>query len=188
MGFQKRQSAILTIPLDADSFGWIGLNRATGRGSGVLEINPVVGIRNQAVERLLADLVGEPFNELTPPTLAGNVGYLSPDNRYVAFLFGSFGDVQQSVERLCSMVQNHGLPFCRDNVELLKLVSSMLSTRFGVPEQLNYRIPVACFLAGERLMAMSALDARLDDIGSRADPAALRYRAFAQRLRERLNR
>jgi hypothetical protein len=44
-------------------------------------------VRNQQIERLLAELLNEPFDELIPPTLAGNIGYLSPADRYVPFLF-----------------------------------------------------------------------------------------------------
>src|ERR1700690_3262959 len=75
-GFERRKSGIFTIKMSADAIGWIGLNTATRGQKGFLEINPVVGVRNQQIERLVAELTGEKFDEITPPTLCGNTGYM----------------------------------------------------------------------------------------------------------------
>lgn len=70
LGFDKRKPGIMTIKKSNDVYGWIGLNTATRGKKGYFEINPVVGIRNQKIEKLVADLLGERFNEVVPPTLA----------------------------------------------------------------------------------------------------------------------
>src|SRR6516165_8634490 len=82
IGFRKRKQGISSLPASEDVLGLVGLNKALARGLGILEINPVVGVRNQRVEKLVAKLLGEPFDELNPFSAGANIGYLSPQSRY----------------------------------------------------------------------------------------------------------
>lgn len=60
IGFRKLAGDVFTLALTPDVIGWLGLNRATQhRGLGEVEINPVVGVRFQEVERLVAECRGE---------------------------------------------------------------------------------------------------------------------------------
>src|SRR5690606_27740771 len=76
LAFEKRAGDIFTRDLTSEVLGWIGLNRATRGRPGVLEINPVVGVRHQPIERLLAELRGEKAHPYVPPTLSVHLGYL----------------------------------------------------------------------------------------------------------------
>src|SRR5690242_10447195 len=87
-GFRKRAGQVLTAELAPDVLGWIGLNRATKhRAPGEVEINPVVGVRHQAVERLVAELLGIKFHAYVPPTVCTPLGYLLPEARFRSWLF-----------------------------------------------------------------------------------------------------
>ena len=68
LGFRKRKPQVVSLLVDEGVLGLIGLNKATGRGAGILEINPVIGIRNQTIERMVSGCLGEPFDELNPFT------------------------------------------------------------------------------------------------------------------------
>jgi hypothetical protein len=187
LGFEKRKPGIFSSVIAENVVGWIGLNTATRGRKDALEINPVVGVRNQRVEQLVAELVGDAFDDLIPPTVAGNVGYLSPGHKYLAFTFSDSGSNEDVADGLCDAVKVYGLPFMRRMVDLRSLVEEMQTTRLGMPEQLNYRIPVGIWLLDEADQAKAFVAARLSEIGARADPAALRYRAFATRLNARLD-
>src|SRR3974390_1349222 len=139
LGFEKRKAGILTLKIQTGVLGTVGLNTATGRGPGVLEINPVVGVRNQQIERLVAELCGDPFDELIPPTLAGNVGYLSPANWYLPFLFSQDTEIGGVSAQLCDAVRVHGLPFIKEAANLAALVEAMQTGRFGIPFVIVYR-------------------------------------------------
>jgi hypothetical protein len=186
LGFEKRKAGILALKVQADVLGTVGLNTATGRGAGVLEINPVVGIRNQQIERLVAELSGDAFDEVIPPTLAGNVGYLSPENRYLPFLFTVDGGVEDIARQLCDAVRMHGLSFIKKMTNLATLVDAMQTVRFGIPFVTEYRIPVGLLLLGDHSKAKGFLTSKLAEIGTRGDPAAVRYKNFAAKLSERL--
>lgn len=185
-GFKKRKPGILTSSISDEVLGWVGLNKAMRGRSDALEINPVVGIRNQRIERLVAELTGDAFDALIPPTIAGNVGYLSPAHRYLAFTFSDSGSNEEVADRLCEAVNAHGLPFMKKAADLRILVEAMQTTRLGMPEQLNYRIPVGLWLLADAEKAKAFIAAKLSEIGARADPAALRYRAFATKLSEKM--
>jgi ABC-type branched-subunit amino acid transport system ATPase component len=49
-GFRKRSGDVYTRQVAEDVLGWLGLNRAVNRGDGLLEVNPVVGVRHQVLE------------------------------------------------------------------------------------------------------------------------------------------
>lgn len=63
----------------------------------------------------------------------------------------------------------------------------MQGVRFGMPEQLAYRIPVALCLLDDAAQVSTYLRNKLNEIGARTDPAAVRYKAFAQRVKEFFN-
>ncbi len=50
--------------------GWLGLNRASTHDAGTaVELFPVVGVRHQGVERVVAELRGEKFHQYIPATV-----------------------------------------------------------------------------------------------------------------------
>jgi len=189
LGFSKRaKHQIFVTRITSDVIGMVGLNKAIGHGDGILEINPVVGVRNQQIERLVAELDNEPFNELLPATLAGNIGYLSPENKYLPFLFNEATAIEMVADKLCKTVEAYGIQFMKKVADLATLVDAMTTTRFRINEVVNYRIPVGLYLLNKREQAKEFLDAQLTDIGNRNDPAAIRYKNFATELQTRLNK
>jgi hypothetical protein len=186
LGFRKRKQQILSLPVSEDVVGFIGLNIATGgRGPGVLEINPVVGVRNQRVERLVAELVGEPFNELNPFSVGANVGYLSPESKYKPFIFTDAAAIQGPAGQLVGAVRMYGLPFINANAPLPAILETMRTRGFAIDYVAAYRIPVALHLLGKRAEADAFVSDELAKLGARTDPAAQRFRAFAGRFQER---
>jgi len=165
---------------------WLGLNRA--KRSGLVEINPVVGIRHQDVEALVAELNGEKADQVVPATAAMNVGYLTQADRYQAFLFGEGRPDDEVASELTDAVLSAGRRFLYENEDLTGLINTLSTSKRLNPEQTAYRLPVALFLAERVDEAAQALDAKVGQIASKADPASLRYMAFAGRLKERIGR
>jgi len=178
--------SLFSSTISEDVIGWIGLNTATRHLKRALEVNPVVGVRQQRIERLVAELFGEVFDKLIPPTFAGNIGYLSPDHSYLSFTFSQSSLNQEVGERLCEAVKAYGLPFMKSAANLRDLVSKMQTMKFGITDQLAEGIPVGLWLLGDAKQAAVFLEAKPATIDARSDPAALRYRKFAMKLNERL--
>jgi len=182
ISYQKRRREIFTLPLNAEAIGWLGLNIATqGRGPGVLEINPVVGVRHQELERLVSELSGIKAHEYIPPSIGTNVGYLMPEKKYKPWLFQERDEYEALVAGMVSTVEKFGRPFMERNAELSILYETM--RELGVADNLNYRLPVACVLLGRKVEAEVFLDAKLTEMGGRTDQAANDFVKFATSLR-----
>lgn len=185
LGFRKRAGEIFTTELEGDLIGWIGLNRATKyTRDGEYEVNPVIGIRHQRVERLVAELSGTKFHSYLPPTVSSPLGYLMPEARYRAW------PVTREVppagaDALVDAIEQYARPFLqsvRTETDLCRL----LDQRTGIEDVLMYRRPVAWMLAGRSDHAKALLDRAEEDLGSRVDPAATHLRSFIGALRQRL--
>jgi hypothetical protein len=173
---------IFTLGVTDDVIGWIGLNKAIRGQGGVLEINPVVGVRNQQIERRVSDLTGDKFSEVVPPTLSGNLGYLMPENKYRPFMFHENDPIEPIVEELVAEVQTYGLPFVRTNADMGNLVKNLSTCRFAVSFVAAYRIPIGFFLLGQLDDAGAFLETERAKVEASEDPAALRFKAFAANL------
>lgn len=187
LGFRKRKSQIYTLDLDFDVIGWLGLNHASEhQAKGVVEVNPVVGIRHQGVERMVADLQGNAFHPYLPPTISQPLGYLMPAERYVAWTLDTGSDrMAKGVREMVDAIREHGLSFMRANSDL-RGICSLIERRLGFDHQLVYRRPVAWFLAGNVDRAHAALQESIEALGDRRDPAAEQLRQFAPALESRL--
>ena len=140
---------VFTRQVAADVLGWVGLNRAVSRGDGLLEVNPVVGVRHQALERVVADLLGERFHDYIPPTVSVHLGYVMPEGRYRPWLFGGDVPVGDVAAEMVGAIVAYSLPFMDDHASLSAVVESMSDGRSGIAEQLAFRRPVGYLLLGE---------------------------------------
>ncbi|HEX5414256.1 MAG TPA: hypothetical protein VFZ25_01235 [Chloroflexota bacterium] len=185
IGFRKRAGDVFTLDLAPGVVGWLGLNRATQhRGPGEVEINPVVGVRFQDVERLVAECRGERFHAYQPPTISSPLGYLMPEKRYMAWVFAP-GRSEEAATDMADAIATHGVPFMRSVADLAEL-RRRLQDRYGFEHQLAYRRPAAALVAGDAEQASALLDESLAAIGARTDLAAADFRRFAESLRSRL--
>ena len=185
LGFRRRAQGVVTLDVAEDVLGWLGLNRAIR--SGILKVNPVVGVRHQRVERLVAELTGVRFHPWLPPTLSSHLGYLMPQRAYVPWTVRAVEEVPAVAAAMAAAVQQHGLPFVQANASLATLAAS-LAGGMGMPEQVGYRLPVVWHLLGDDARAEAALAQQVGWQGEGDHPAAREFRAFAEALRRRLRR
>jgi len=186
-GFRKRTGEVFTTEVAPDVLGWLGLNTVTRHlPTGQMEVNPIVGVRHQRIEQLVAELCGEKPHAYNPPTLSVSVGYLLPERRYRCWHLGG-SDTMAVAEDMVRTIVVHAVPFMQEMADRGELVHG-LKGKFGIEGLRNYRIPVARLLGGDPAGAVEHLDHSLAKQGVRTDPAALRFRAFAEALRERCTR
>lgn len=186
LGFTKRSGAIFTVDLGDELLGWLGLNSATEHHVvGSVSVHPVVGIRHQAVQRLVAELMEMPFHAYIPPTVSTPMYTLVAKHQYVNwFVDTTSPGMANQVADLVRSVRAHGYPWIKASASL-DAICRLLDEQIGLPTT-SYHRPVAWLLAGRRDRAQEALADSLRDIGTRADPAALHYRRFADRLNDHL--
>ncbi|MDR1450598.1 MAG: hypothetical protein LBI84_10470 [Propionibacteriaceae bacterium] len=178
VGFKKRAGLLFTRDIADDVLGWLGLNRASRHTpAGCYEINPVVGIRHQGVERIIAELRKEKFHPYMPPTVSRPLGYLMPDPRYRSWTVSETNS-GQSINSLIEAIEDHAAPFIESHATLAG-VCELLDDKMGFDHQLVYRRPVAWLLAGDIPRALRLVATAEEALGGRSDAAALEFRSFA---------
>lgn len=184
IGFRKRAGQVFTMDLGDEVLGWLGLNRASRRHPpGVTELNPVVGIRHQGIERMIAELRNEAFHKYLPPTVSSSLGYLTPEHRYRSWVVDA-ATGQEVATDLVVAVERFAVPFMTAAVALPE-ICRLLEEGLGFEHQLVYRRPVAWRLVGDEARASALVDRALADLGDHADPAAAEFRRFAAAFRGR---
>lgn len=180
LGFRKRAGAVFTVSVEDDVLGWLGLNTATKHHADAVEVNPVIGVRHQLVERLVARLTGDKFHAYLPPTVSTPLGYLMPEARYRAWMF-SAGEMTEAASSLVAAVGEFGVSFVASNTSLESLQGRLEE---GLGMDTEYRLPVVLDLLGLHQEAAEAAETSLRDLGERNDPAAQRLRGFVDRFRD----
>jgi hypothetical protein len=179
LGFDRRSGEIFTADISPDVLGWLGLNRAVSRSDRLLEINVVIGLRHQGIERCLATLEGDKFHPYLPPTISLHLGYLMPERRYHPWFFQA-GNVESEADAMVRAIERYALPFINEHGSTERLVDLMASGEVGVREQLAFRLPIAYRILGMEDSATTALTARIHELQGRTDGAAERFRTYAR--------
>jgi len=181
-GFRKRQGNIYTKSEFDDIDSWIGLNRATRDKN--LEINMVVGLRFRQVESIVHELMGISDDHLTPPTIAGNIGYIGGQEKYYAVVLSTEAEISRKVTDLEKALLQWGIPFLEKTRNLSELVNILKGARYLMPEQVLYRLPVALYMLGKSQEALNYIIAKEAEQAMRTDPAANLYGHFTKAFRE----
>jgi hypothetical protein len=177
-GFRKRAGRVFTRAVPGDRLSWLGINVASrSRSKGEVVLNPVVGVRYQLVERIVANGRGEKFHDYVPPTVSSPLRYLvSERDRSDWVLDGSSGDAHV-VEVVASAVSRFGEPFVQSLLDPERLVST-LERACPRDQQAAYRWPALLTHLGRRAEASAASSAVVADLGDRSDQAARELRVF----------
>ena len=183
LGWKRRQPGIFTVRLNEETLDWLGLNTGRGYGPGILEVNPVVGVVNERLERLVAELMEIKYTPAIPPSVCGNIGYFTPEKTYKKWMFQEGEDSEPLVVELVAAVETYGRLFMQRNADLHALYLTIRDSAIGYPHMAQYRIPAAGALLGKTEEAEEFLGATLREMESRTDQAAELFRKFAANLR-----
>ena len=125
-GFHAGPHGVLLRPIRSGFQMFVGLNTATHRGDGVIGINPVVGLREDAVENRVTELTGH----RSIVTLSISLGYLMPERRY--------------------SIRTFGYPELRSLASREAVVAALKEGRMTINPNRAYRLPVAYLLQGRK--------------------------------------
>lgn len=187
LGFKKRQREILTCDLNEESIGWIGLNH--GIGEGIVSINPVIGIRHQPLEKLVAEISGDKFHPYLPPTISTPLGSFLPKNQYPLWEFAEGCDNYKTEKDMIRKIKKCAIPFMRSHATFETMVPLLIEDRLAPSElQVMKRIPAAYYLAGQKKMANKVLKSELKEFAGENHPAAQEYRQYVKAFLKLLKR
>ncbi|MFC1437357.1 hypothetical protein ABUW04_03715 [Streptacidiphilus sp. N1-10] len=182
--WRKRTGDIYTHDLGDGFHAWVGLNRASKQYP--LKINPVVGLRYDPLERLLADITGA--RSQTAATIAQSVGYLTPGNSFLQLQVTEPDDAGQVADELHDLVETYGLPFARQHANTDALLTALRAGgNVPNPDRARLLIPALHFLRGATDETRAGLAQGLAHYGqSTSMPVVAEYHRFANALTTRL--
>jgi len=165
LGFEKSTPQTCCTPITADVRGWIGLNIATDRQSGSVDVGPMFGVHSVSLHSLIARLRGEKYVRCNPPTIVQNAGFLMPDrNVYIAVRFEHSEQLTERVNILRDLVLDVGLPFMRRHDSLAALYSSLSAMKS--PSGYEERMCALAYLLGDNTAARQRVTEHVETLRS----------------------
>lgn len=175
-GFRRGPYGVLLRPIRSRYEMFVGLNTVTYSGGRVVGINPVMGLRDDVLEKFVTELTGH----RAIVTLTISLGYLMPERRYIEWEFRT-PDLAIA-NGLLDSIRRFGCP-AMESLSSPEAVIEALRNRQMIDNQSRaYRLPAAYFVQGEKESAIQEVRSELAAIRERNDPAAKEYRLFAENL------
>lgn len=157
MGLRKHAGMVFTVPLQDGVLGWLGLNSATqGYPKDCGMLHPVIGVRNDEVQRELAELLRTPYRRYTPPTASVPLSTLLSDPDPNRWEIGADpAAARATLADLRTSVEDDGLPWMRAHTNL----DAMIAHLRAHPDLDGLTLPVALQHAGHHDDAHAEMDA-----------------------------
>lgn len=150
---------------------------------GVVVFSPVVGVRLQRVQQVVAELLGTAGHTYIPPTVSCPLAHLVAPREYKAWRFNERQpDVDNELGDLVDAVRTTGLSFMRS---LTTMPAALNALEDGHGHDREYKRPVLKMLMGDREGALAALDEAEALRAGKTYPEAEQYRRFATGFRSR---
>jgi hypothetical protein len=176
LGFH-RTGRLWTIDLAPNAIGILGMNEV--RYPGELFVNPIMGVRFQDVQRIVAECCGRRFDPTNPMTVFEPLGYLMPEKRYKQWPF-TRDHLDEAAQDMATAIETYGLPFMRFGKTLL----DYRRAHKGHCIYWAYTEPVAAFLAGDREQALALLEKAEAAVAAGKAVTTGEFESFAQTFRE----
>jgi hypothetical protein len=181
-GLRKRAGLVFTGKPSEGTLRWVGLSTVTRHAGLFISVTPVVGVRNQAVERLVAALRGVEFHSFAPATLAAPLANLTPGRTGTSLVFMSARGTAGPLAVFRSDFRRYGAEFCRRHSSLPELCTGLERADLGFP-QARFRLPACYYLLGRREEAIAFVATNLSALRNTGKKGLAReYEEYADRL------
>jgi hypothetical protein len=160
-GFKRRgKYGILTASIDGNTYGWLGLNRATYKAEKVVLINPVIGIHNKKMWEIYDELLDYDGAKNWIATFGRPLGYYMPENTYRTWEFFHGKSIKPGVKDIVSNVRKYGIPWMKKLCNLEYLADTL--EKYNAIDYNIFQLPLVWFLAGDREKAFTCANKYLE--------------------------
>jgi hypothetical protein len=160
------------------AFGWVGLNLRTSDLPRSLGVNPTIGVRHEALERVLIEL-SEDLPASPLPIVTRPLRYLMPEKSFRTWMFNAGEEPAPIASEIAEAVTRYGRSFVEKFVDWTVFSAEIESCGF-VQEHMKLKIfPIVRALNGDIDSASRMVTAELARVGQSEDFYAKSYRYFA---------
>jgi hypothetical protein len=175
----RRENNSFVVDLAKDTVGILHFSLTTQRSDGRVGVYPTIGVQFEPIESRCEGRSRDGYMSMTISTA---LGYVTPEKRFLEWLFEPTFDNQSEVRRMISAVKLYGLPFMQSHSSLDQIVNALEKKEFTFNDSRSRRLPIAYLLQGKKDQASAFLNQELSALGEQSDSAAERYREFAKDL------
>ena len=182
----RKKKGVFVREFGADTLGSVGLNTITGLPQQRIGVNPIISIVHQPLNKLLYEIMPE-CSVLNDPGLRTPIGYLTPEKRYLEWVFDPGIDNITEIDKIIAAIKMYGIPFMESHTSLESIICELERRQFVDIEGKRFLLPIAYLLSGRRKKAIEFVDKQLVEIEGRTDVVAAEYRALAKVLKAHLS-
>lgn len=182
LGMQKQKEDIYIQEISENIISWIGLNKAVKQKGNYVEINVVIGVRHQGVEKLVADLREFKFHKYAPPTFSIHFGYITPNKCYSPLVFTPDVKIDKIIDVFKGEFENYGHKLLKENTTLENICNTLNNKRFLLPQQGEYRLAVCYFMQKQYNKATEYINQHLEKLKGKEDAFSNYMNIFSKNL------
>lgn len=151
IGFRRTRGVFL-LNVAPGVLGFVGFNSGrAGYDEDSAALHPVVGVRFEAVERALEEVLG--FSSEAPsPTVVEHLQSIVSPGQPLELIVSL--DDSGSYDRAVRLIAEHGVPFIKNHSGI---DTAIAAAQAGLGTQLQFRIPIMELIAGRRDIALQLL-------------------------------
>ncbi|MHC4621275.1 MAG: hypothetical protein ACYTEQ_26305 [Planctomycetota bacterium] len=181
LGMRKRRGDYYTLELNSEVIGIVDLSPSHYNRGRLLTINPIIGVRHQPLEKLLAELKEEKFHSYIPPTILIPIGYLMPSKSFITWKFMFDINYEVIVDDMINAIKKYGFAYMDDHKTLEAIFDSIIYG-YRKDQPTWYLIPVGYYLLGDSKKAKKYINNKVNEIRDYPDMILKNYQKFASNL------
>ncbi len=172
-----RRGAVWSWHIGTGVSGWLGLNTGRGPDPHTWLINPVIGVRHEAIE-CLVDKFNGPVKPWFSPTIASNYGHYREPLEYLEFTLHGDACDDSVATSLVDMLNTEGRAAVEPMADFAHLRKALVSKRIGIPEINQFRYPILLVLMGDGRIADEMAAATIAACKGKTDPGHSHLRSY----------
>jgi len=177
-GFVRRTEGIYTLPISTDFLGCLGFNSSMHWSDDMIGINPIVGIRSQALEKLVAEITGAKFHRYLPASASTSLGYVQPEREFRMWEFALDAPYPDPSSMLDAILGD-GARFMKQHASDEGLLALLLARMNPQPERRAERIPLLQLALGRPEEALEYVRNHRAQLAERGPEALAEYEPIA---------
>ena len=173
-GMRKRLRGLFTRELSDDVLGFVGLNSATKYG---FDINPIIGVRHQSIELVVARLEQAEYHPYIGTTIASPIGYLMDPPKFRQWSFEEGQDNAAVVADMVHQITTIGFAYMEANKTIEAMCARIAKDRHYMMRSNIYQLPVGYLMLRRYNEAEQVVRRELDKIATHRKPTIEEHEA-----------
>ena len=179
LGFEYLGRSWYEIMLTSETRGLVALPSTTYRDDPCVYVNPSIGVRHEALDKLISGLSGRSDSKYAAATISLALGYATAGKTFKSFVFCPGVDIEPIIKHLKVDISQDGMTWLREHADLETMGRDLRDLKNVTRDRARFNLPAALFLLGDLKGARSEIQRGLAELSNTENLYAEQYRTFA---------